>query len=110
MEGLLLIFFLAGFTWLWNDNLRAKESALSVCSSFCKKHDVQFLDQTVRLSRIKFVRNIEGSYGLRRLYAFDCSISGYDRGFGTIIMFGAQSEYIRLEHPDGPITLGKLPT
>ncbi|MEG3592041.1 MAG: DUF3301 domain-containing protein [Pseudomonadota bacterium] len=109
MEGLLLIFSLAVFAWLWNDNLKAKESALLVCSSFCKKHSVQFLDQTVRLSRIKFVKNTEGRYGFRRLYAFDCSVSGYDRGFGTVIIFATQAEYIRLEHPDGPISSGKLP-
>ncbi|MCB1642081.1 MAG: DUF3301 domain-containing protein, partial [Xanthomonadales bacterium] len=47
---LLSIFF--GLAWLWLDGARARELAIGLAKSYCEKHDLQFLDETVALSRM----------------------------------------------------------
>ncbi len=69
----------------------------------CKEMDVQLLDQTVRIARLRLGRDERGRIRLRRFYVYDFSIDGQDRWFGVAILLGQNIEYIRMEHPQGPI-------
>lgn len=103
MDTLITLTLLAGLVWFWVDSLRAREIALKGCAAFCRETNVQLLDQTVRIARLRLGRNARGRIQVRRFYAYDFSIDGQDRWFGIAILLGRQLEYIRMEHPNGPI-------
>ncbi len=103
MGTLIILSLIAGLVWFWLDRMRAREVALKHCAAFCQETNVQLLDQTVRIARIRLGRNARGRIQVRRFYAYDFSTDGKDRWFGIAILLGQQLEYIRMEHPDGPI-------
>jgi hypothetical protein len=79
---LLLLLILAG-TYAWQNALRARERARMLCFDLCTRANVQLLDQTVALQRMRLIRVPHG-FRLRRDYRFDFSIDGRDRHRGTL--------------------------
>lgn len=51
--------------------MKAREIATRHAQSACKKHDMQFLDQTVALSRMRPKRDPHGNPCWQRDYAFE---------------------------------------
>lgn len=103
MDVLIALVIIAALIWFWVDSMRAHEAALKRCAAMCKEMDVQLLDQTVRIARLRLGRDERGRIRLRRFYVYDFSIDGQDRWFGVAILLGQNIEYIRMEHPQGPI-------
>lgn len=79
---LLLLLILAG-VYAWQDALRARERARMLCFDLCTQANVQLLDQTVALQRMRLIRVPHG-LRLRRDYRFDFSVDGRDRHRGTL--------------------------
>src|SRR6478609_6740079 len=71
---LLLLLILAG-AYAWQNALRARERARELGSDLCMQANVQLLDQTVALQRMRLIRGPRG-LRLRRDYRFDFSIDG----------------------------------
>ena len=103
MDILLTLAIMAALIWFWVDSMRAHEVALKRCTSMCSEMDVQLLDQTVRLVRLRLGQDGGGRIQLRRFYVYDFSTDGQDRWFGVAILLGQNIEYIHMEHPQGPI-------
>ena len=103
MDKIISLLFIGGLVWFWIDSMRARETALKKCTTFCRELDVQFLDQTVRLARLRLGRNKLGRIQIRRFYTYDFSTDGKDRWYGIAILLGQQLEHIHMEHPNGPI-------
>jgi Protein of unknown function (DUF3301) len=82
---LLLIGLLA---WFWQDALRARERARGYCRQLCADAQLQLLDQTVALNRIRLRRGENGWMGFRRSYVFEVSTDGTDRHRGSLSMNG----------------------
>ncbi|MEA3410091.1 MAG: DUF3301 domain-containing protein [Pseudomonadota bacterium] len=104
--GLLMIALL---TWFWVDSLRAREAALDRVASLCREMDIQLLDQTVRLGRLRPGRDRSGRMRFRRFYVFEYSLNGADRWHGVAIVLARFVEYVHIEHPDGPIVMDSRP-
>jgi hypothetical protein len=84
VESLLpLLLVLAGF-YLWQNALRARELARNLSRDLCAQANVQLLDQTVALHRLKLVRIPSRGVYLRRDYGFEFSIDGKDRQRGAL--------------------------
>ena len=83
----------------WRDNLKVRELANRISRSACDSHGVQFLDQTVALSRMG-IRWGRSGLKLRRTYEFDYSLAGSGRLTGYIVMLGSHSETLRIELPE----------
>jgi hypothetical protein len=84
VESLLpLLLILAGF-YLWQNALRARELARNLSRELCARANVQLLDQTVALQRLKLVRIRSRGVYLRRDYGFEFSIDGKDRQRGSL--------------------------
>jgi hypothetical protein len=85
---LLLLLILAG-AYAWQNALRARERARALGFDLCTQANVQLLDQTVALQRMRLVR---GSHGLRlrRDYRFDFSVDGRDRHRGTLSLVAGE--------------------
>jgi len=88
MQEFLLIAFIIFMFWFWKDSMSTREIALMVAKRACNDIDVQFLDDTVSVAKLKLCRNQRGSMSLCRLYTFEFSQSGDARYLGRIYMNG----------------------
>ena len=86
MQELLLIGFIVFMFWFWKDSMSTREIALVVAKRACTDIDVQFLDDTVSVAKLKLCRNQRGTMSLCRLYTFEFSQSGEVRYLGRIYM------------------------
>src|SRR5512146_3083010 len=85
---LLLLLILAG-AYAWQNALRARERARMLCFELCAQANVQLLDQTVALQRMRLIRAPHGLQ-LRRDYRFDFSVDGRDRHRGTLSLVAGE--------------------
>ncbi len=106
MESLTAILVMVGMIWFWVNSLRLREHVLRRCASACEQTNVQLLDQTVALVRLALARNLEGQLSVRRWYIFEFSTDGGDRHKGSVSLLGSHIEFIRMEHPEGPLIMG----
>lgn len=93
----------AGYFW-WSSS-RAKELAIWHARRRCSSHELQFLDQTVALSKIRPQRNSNGNLCWRREYEFEYTgvlhsteapASAGQRDKGYIALLGEQIVHIEL--------------
>jgi hypothetical protein len=87
-----LVVIAVGYGWL--DTMRARDVARRIGRQVCERANVQLLDQSVALYRLKMVRLSSGRLGLSRHYRFELSTNGHDRHRGTLrICDGRLEEY-----------------
>lgn len=103
MGTLITLLILAGIVWFWLDSTRSKEIAVQASVQACREIGVQFLDQTVSLSKMKPVRNAKGRLTFMRIYSFDFSLNGAERLQGRAVMYGQTVKQIHLDQPDGMV-------
>jgi hypothetical protein len=94
IAALLLI---AGAVFLWIDSLRARERAVAAGRAACKRYELQFLDDTVSVARLRLARDEEGQLRIARTYTFEFSDTGNNRRHGAVVMLGAQVQDLQLE-------------
>lgn len=96
-DNLFLLFALfAGGLYWWNAS-RAKEIARLHGRRACDREGVQFLDDTVVLSRVRLRRNAIGQLAIRREYQFEFASDGGRRYEGYMVMLGNQLLQLTLE-------------
>lgn len=105
MDIFLVIGAVAIGLWFVLDSLRAREQALHACQSACREMDVQLLDHTVALARLRLVRDARGRVRLRRRYGFEFSTGGTDRWRGHVDLLGLIVTGVELQGPTGAIIL-----
>lgn len=97
----LLIALLAVAVWAWVDALRAREAALRACRRVCERHELQLLDETVALKRLRLGRGTDGRVRLRRHYGFEYSERGDERRQGEAVLLGWRIESVRGDWIEG---------
>ncbi len=107
MDIYLLIGAAAIGLWFALDSLRAREQALHACKSACREMDVQLLDHTVALARLRLARDARGHVRLRRRYSFEFSSGGTDRSRGHVDLLGLMVIGVEMEGPTGAIILSR---
>jgi hypothetical protein len=103
MFEVVLLLLIGAIAWFGFDTLRARESALRAGARACAELNVQFLDQSVALARVRVGRNAQGHACFRREYRFEFSTDGADRRPGSVALLGAVVEMTRLESPGGAV-------
>jgi len=88
MPLILALLAIAAGVWFWSDTLRAREQVLFACAQACAREQLQFLDQTVALARMRAARNAQGRLVLQREYRFEFSRDGADRYAGRVVLLG----------------------
>ncbi|HEY7772502.1 MAG TPA: DUF3301 domain-containing protein [Marinagarivorans sp.] len=97
LEQIMLI-VLAGFgAWLFRRQLALREIALKHAVAACDKSDVQLLDQSVGLSKLRLKRLARGGFGLVREYRFEFTSTGERRYAGRIFMVGQTLQKVELD-------------
>lgn len=101
MTALWMLLLIGGLILFWVDSLRARERAVAVCANACRQMEVQFLDQTVAISRLGLGRGGRGWLSLRRTYGFEFSTDGTDRWKGRAVLLGKRVESVQMEGAEG---------
>lgn len=83
-----IIAALGGLIWLWLESTRVREIAVAHARGQCHVSEVQFLDDTASLAKMKLARDHDGRLTLQRTYTFEFSTTGNDRQPGSIVMIG----------------------
>ena len=95
-EGAAIVLIAAGI-FFWLDSLRARERALSAGRAACERYELQFLDDTVSVTRVRLGRDDEGQLRIARTYSFEFSDTGNNRRHGAIVMLGGELQDLQLE-------------
>jgi hypothetical protein len=90
--------------WYWYAGMQAREQAIAVGRRACAEAGLQFLDESVALSRTRFARNGQGQLQFQRDYRFEFSDTGNNRRPAVVRMLGNRVEWVSL---DGEWQLGK---
>jgi hypothetical protein len=91
------ILVIAAGAFLWLDSLRARERAVQAGRSACERYNVQLLDDTVAIARMRLGRDEEGQLTIARTYTFEFTETGNNRRQGAIHMLGHQLADLQLE-------------
>ena len=87
LDLFVVILFLAALLFWW-DSLGARESARVAGKRACEQHQVQLLDDTVAIDRLRVKRSTYGRLQFYREYRFEFSYSGEERSFGRVVLLG----------------------
>lgn len=83
--------------------MRGKELARTAALNACKRHNLQFLDDTVSMRRIRFLRSSHGRLQLARKYVFEFSSQGINRHGGHLWVCGGRAYDLEMEpYPEPP--------
>lgn len=102
---ILLLGLFGAVAWYWYAGMRVREQAVAVGRRACTDAGLQFLDDSVALSRTRFARNSQGQLQFVRDYRFEFSDTGDNRRPGVIRMFGGRVEWVSL---DGEWQMGRV--
>ena len=96
LEILLIVslFFILRF---WYLGMKRRETAMAAAKQACGRINVQLLDDTVELIRLRLCRTNAGTMALCCLYSFDFTMDGAHRHSGIISMRGRKIEDIVLD-------------
>jgi hypothetical protein len=83
--------------WYWADALRSRERAVAAGRQVCQREGVQFLDDTVVMTKVAPARNADGRLAFRRTYRFEFSDTGNNRREGTIVVAAGLVESLDME-------------
>jgi hypothetical protein len=72
----------------WYSSLAARELANRVAQETCASANVQMLDGTVAIHRLRIVRSDRQPLAWHRTYVFDYTADGYQRQRGFVVLTG----------------------
>jgi len=87
-ELLLAVTVLAVIAGFWYSSLAARELANRVAKETCVSANVQMLDGTVAIHRLRLVRSGDAPLAWHRTYVFDYSSDGFSRQRGFVVLTG----------------------
>lgn len=91
MPTLLVLMICAAIALAWWSAARdAAERAGELGRDACQAAGVQWLDQTVHASGIRFRRGADGRLGVERSFRFEYSEDGQDRHIGRLVLRGGR--------------------
>ncbi len=104
MTATLIILLLVGaFVLFWSAARGAADLARIHAREACRRQNVQLLDQSVALHRLRLRRGEDGRMRFQRTYQFAFSAHGDDRQTGELALLGQDLLWISEPQPgDGP--------
>ena len=74
--------------WYWLDSIRVKEIALATGKAKCQGLGVEFLDESVALSKLRLRRTARGNIAVYREFSFEFTSDGERRYSGRLTFLG----------------------
>jgi hypothetical protein len=100
VDALLFLIVAGLIAGYWTSGMRAREVALRAARSACARENVQLLDETVALSRLRLARDGSGRACYRRRYDFEFSDDGGTRRHGEVELLGTRPVALQLSLGD----------
>ena len=99
---IIVILTIAAAGWFWWTSAQSRETAVALPRRACAQCQVQLLDETVTLSKIRLQRNASGSMQIARWYRFEFSTSGDNRRDGVVGTLGKKllSMHLDIDHDE----------
>jgi hypothetical protein len=95
--GLLLsVAALALIGVFWHSSLAARELANRIAQETCANANVQMLDGTVAILRLRIVRTSDQPLAWHRTYVFEYTADGYSRQRGFVVLTGVTVDTVGL--------------
>lgn len=88
---------LGAVIWYLLDTIAAKERAVRIAGEACRHQQLQLLDETVVLERLRTRRDTDGRLRWLRYYRFEVSLDGDQRRHGSVVLLGNRPLSISLE-------------
>lgn len=82
----IIIFVVIIYAVIWAKRAKRSEYIVSIAKNYCKKNQLQFLDDSVALQSKKMAKNKLGKMVLAQTYQFYCSYEGTERLTGLIVL------------------------
>lgn len=95
---LLVIAVPACLVTLWWTGSKARELAIAHARQACRSRQLQFLDQTVALKRMRAARSPRGNHCLQREYEFEFTDQGQFRDKAMVTMRGHQLQNVHFPY------------
>ena len=89
MSKVITLLLLGIIAWYWSYSQKVKQLALQASMRRCKEAGVQFLDHSVVLHRVGFLKNKAGQWKMIREYRFEFTSTGENRYVGRVVLQGA---------------------
>lgn len=83
--------------------MNTRETAMRVARLLCQQNNVQLLDQTVALEKIRIRRTPQGRMTFMRIYAFEYTADGNERYIGRATMLGMEIKRVVIEDHQGVV-------
>jgi len=96
IELLLLLCVALAVAFWWHTN-ELKQIAHRLAKRRCDQSDVQFLDDSVVLSKVRLRRNQQGRIGLQCSFTFEFASLGDARYRGELLFLGKALQHIEME-------------
>lgn len=93
---LLAVALLALAIGFWHSSLAARELANRVAAETCASANVQMLDGTVAIHRLRLVRSAAAPVAWHRTYVFDYTDDGFSRRRGFVVLTGDSVDTVGL--------------
>lgn len=85
---LIILCLLLAAIWYWLDSIRVKEIAIARGKAKCRGLGVDFLDESVVLSKLRLRRTAQGRIAVYREFSFEFTSDGERRYSGRITFLG----------------------
>jgi Protein of unknown function (DUF3301) len=95
-ELLLAVALLAALAGFWHSSLAARELANRIAADTCTSANVQMLDGTVAIHRLRLVRGGDAPLAWHRTYVFDYTSDGFSRQRGFVVLTGDRVDTVGL--------------
>ena len=92
-----IVLVLLSLGWLIWQNTGMRDRAIALARQHCEGVDVQLLDDTVSLVKVRPTRHPKGHMALMRVYEFEFSVTGERRYQGQLILKGDRLAGAKLE-------------
>lgn len=97
LTDLLLWFVIATAAYLWWYGRGLKDAALKAAKRYCQSQQLQLLDESLVLNKLRISRDDRGQLCLKRHYRFEFSATGDERYLGVVELNGKRILRIELQ-------------
>jgi len=96
LTDIVLFIAIGLITTFWWQGKAVKESAFFLVKQYCKKMDVQLLDDTIAIAKNRFIWQ-KGQLKVKRIFTFEFTSTGKARYQGKAIFIGSTLDSIFLD-------------
>ena len=97
MVNYIVLFIIVGIFWYWWTSVSAYEVAYKEAKQACKRLELQFLDDSVDVFKLRLCRHNKGYMQICRIYEFEFTQNGNSRYKGYVYMSGKHYDRIEMD-------------